>query len=125
MRPKIFERDKFDLDLRSGEEWEGFFQGIVESGKIECKRERLAHKTGNIFIEYRCRGKPSGLSVTGAKWWAIGIENMNGDIETAILAGVLWLKAKCRTFIGTNRDVSGGDDNAAQGILLKLDDFRK
>jgi len=124
MRPKIFERDKFDLDLRSGEEWEGFFQGIVESGKIECKRDRKTHETGNVFIEFYCRGKKSGLSVTEAEWWAIGIENKNGDIETAILASVPWLKNKCRSLWKTNR-VRGGDDNAAQGILLKLDDFRK
>lgn len=127
MHPKISDRAKFDLDLRNGEAWEGFFQGIVKSGKIECKRDRLAHKTGNVFIEYRCRGKDSGLSMTEAEWWAIGIENKHGDIETAILASVPWLKAKCRQVAKKypRRNINGGDDNAAQGVLLKLDDFRE
>ena len=122
--PRISERSKFDLDLKSGKEWENFFENIVYSGKLECKRDKIAHKTGNIFIEYKCRGKKSGLSITEANWWVIGIENRNGDIETAILASVKWLQDKCRPFLETSRDVIGGDDNASRGILLKMDDFR-
>ena len=115
----------YDLDLPEGKEWEGFFKSIVGSGKVENKRDKLAHKTGNVFIEYECRGKPSGLATTEASWWAIGIDNENGDIETAILASVQWLKAKCREHLGTSwRNVSGGDNGLSKGILLKMDDFR-
>lgn len=125
VRPRPFERKQFDLDLQAGEDWEDFFENIVASGKVECKRDRKVRLTGNIYIEYRCFGKPSGLSVTEAEWWAIGIENESGDIETAILASVPWLKEKCREYLKTSRDVGGGDDGASQGILLKMDDFRE
>lgn len=124
VHPSVSERAKFDLDLEGGEEWEEHFQCIIASGKVECKRDKLTRKTGNVFIEYRCRGKPGGISVTKAEWWSIGIENENGDIETAILVSVPWLKDKCRKLLGTDKDVRGGDDNASKGILLKLDDFR-
>ena len=122
--PQIFERSKFDIDLEGGEEWEGFFKNLIGSGKVECKRDKTAHKTGDIFIEYKCRGKPSGLSITEAGWWAIAIDNPKGDFETAILASVPWLKDKCRSLLETGRDVNGGDDNATCGILLRMDDFR-
>jgi hypothetical protein len=116
-------RQGFDLDLKGGEAWEDFFSNIVASGKVECKRDKKAHQTGNVFIEYECRGRCSGLSVTEATWWAIGIEGSNGDIETAILVSVPWLKDKCRTYLGTTRDVVGGDDKATRGVLLCLADF--
>lgn len=113
----------FDVDLPAGENWEQQFL-VLMAGKIECKRDRAAHKTGNIFIEYQFNGKPSGLAITEASWWAIGIDGKTGDVETAILVSVAWLKAKCRSFIGTKRDVRGGDRTKARGILLRMDDFR-
>ena len=36
---------------------------------FEVKNDVLAQKTGNLAFEYRCRGKPSGLSITEAEWW--------------------------------------------------------
>jgi len=122
-KPTPIERSKFDIDLSAGEAWEQAFLGLIANAKIECKRERKARTTGNVFVEYHCRGHPSGLSVTEATWWAIGIEGPTGDIETAILASVPWLKDVCRPLLGTARDVAGGDDGLARGILLKMRDF--
>jgi hypothetical protein len=115
----------YDIDLPGGKEWENEFAAIIFSGKIECKRDKLTHKTGNVFIEYQCRGKPSGLSITQANWWAIGIEGQNGDIEVALLVSVPWLKAKCRPLWKTSKDVEGGDDKLSRGILLRLEEFNK
>lgn len=114
----------YDIDLPGGQEWESFFKNIVTSGEIECKRDKKAHETGNVFIEYQCRGKPSGLSITKANWWAIGIDNKNGNVETAILASVPWLKHICRKYYKTSRDVVGGDNNLSRGILLRFSDFQ-
>lgn len=124
-RPRPFERKYFDLDLERGKEWENYFASIIGNSKIECKRDRLARKTGNIFIEYECFGKPSGIATTKSDYWVVGIESKNGDVEVAILMSVSWLKDKCRSLWHTNKNVSGGDDNAAKGILISMDEFRK
>lgn len=35
-------------------------------GNVEIKEDRLAHKTNNYAIEYKCNGKPSGIDYTTA-----------------------------------------------------------
>ena len=62
---------EFDLDLKFGKMGEEFVQGVLEgNSKIEIKTERDKWKdTGNIAIEIRCNGKPSGLTTTEASAW--------------------------------------------------------
>lgn len=36
----------------------------------ECKTDRFTDKTGNICIEAKCNGKPSGITVTKATYYA-------------------------------------------------------
>ena len=55
----------FTHDLNFGEKGEDWINEIFKDGKlIEVKSDRLAHKTGNVYIEYECRGKPSGIATT-------------------------------------------------------------
>ena len=56
----------FDLDLNFGQIYEEKVRDIFEGdGSIEVKTERdIWQKTGNIAIEIRYRGKPSGISST-------------------------------------------------------------
>lgn len=115
----------YDVDLPGGQEWEGFFKSIVGTGKVENKRDKLTHNTGNVFIEYECRGKKSGLSTTSAEWWAIGIENESGDIESALLLSVPYLRDLCKKLWDERPHVRGGDNGLSRGILLKMDDFRR
>ena len=113
----------YDVDLPGGEEWEGLFKNIVAAGKVENKRDKIAFRTGNVFIEYQCRGRPSGLATTEADWWAIGLEGVDGDVEVAILVSVPWLKDTCRPFLGTSRDVAGGDNGLSRGVLLAVSEI--
>ena len=55
--------NRFDIDLKFGQIYEEKIRKIF-AGKIEVKAERdIWKRTGNIAIEVRCKGKPSGLSV--------------------------------------------------------------
>lgn len=119
-RPTPDQRKKFDLDLRAGEDWEHSFLGLLVNSKVECKCDRLTRQTGNLFVEYRCRGERSGLATTEAAWWVIGIEGPTGEVETAVLASVPWLKAVCGVLYRAGRIVRGGDDNASEGVLLPI-----
>ena len=76
------EMKKFDLDLKFGHFGEDFVRDMQKGNtKIEVKTERDIWKsTGNIAIEIRCNGVPSGLSTTGSEIW-IHLLSYEGKIE--------------------------------------------
>ena len=42
---------------------------------IEVKSDRATHKTGNVVIENKYGGEPSGIETTKATWWAYITKN--------------------------------------------------
>lgn len=114
----------FDLDLNFGQIYEEKVRDIFEGdGSIEVKTERdIWQKTGNIAIEIRYRGKPSGISSTDAKWWIHILSNDN-DIETALMFKVEKLKKKIKQMVmlGMARIVIGGDNDNSEIVLLPID----
>ena len=82
--------NRFDLDLKFGQEKENELQIAIE-GQVECKADRLCVKTGNIFVEIESRGKPSGIMVTTSKYYAIClvVENRENDIWVLIPTKIL------------------------------------
>ena len=114
----------FDLDLNFGQIYEEKVRNIFEGdGSIEVKTERdIWQKTGNIAIEIRYRGKPSGISSTDAKWWIHILSNDN-DIETALMFKVEKLKKKIKQMVmlGMARIVVGGDNDNSEIVLLPID----
>lgn len=88
-----------------------------ENKKIEVKRDLRAKETGNIFIEYASRGKPSGLATTQSDFYCFVIEDLH------IMLPTVQLKKIARSYLGTSRDVRGGDNNTSYGILLRLKDL--
>lgn len=114
--------NKFDIDLRVGEEYEDSLAKILTLEKIEVKTEIDKWKnTGNIAIEIRCRGKLSGLSVTEASYWA-HILSYRGYIKSVILLPVEELKRIVKDLLEKKeaRMVMGGDDNMSQMVLVPL-----
>ena len=114
----------FDLDLNFGQIYEEKVRDIFEGdGSIEVKTERdIWQKTGNIAIEIRYRGKPSGISSTDAKWWIHILSNDN-DIETALMFKVEKLKKKIKQMVmlGMAKIVVGGDNDNSEIVLLPID----
>ena len=114
----------FDLDLNFGQIYEEKVRDIFEGdGSIEVKTERdIWQKTGNIAIEIRYRGKPSGISSTDAKWWILILSNDN-DIETALMFKVEKLKKKIKQMVklGMAKVVIGGDNDNSEIVLLPID----
>jgi hypothetical protein len=56
---------------------------------IEVKCDRIAVKTGNVYIEYESRGKPSGISTSQADYWVYKF-----DEESAVIFKTEALKNK-------------------------------
>ena len=113
----------FDIDLEFGKMGEEFTQKVFEgNSKVEVKTERdIWKKTGNIAIELRCKGKPSGLSTTESDVW-IHLLSHNGVIKGGFLFKVDQLKGKIKKLheSGNLKMVMGGDDNLSQMALLPI-----
>ena len=113
----------FDIDLKFGKMGEEFTSQVFEgNSKVEVKTERdIWKRTGNVAIEIRCKGKPSGLSTTESDVW-IHLLSYKGVIEGGFLFKVGVLKDKIKELhkSGGLKMVMGGDDNASQMALLPI-----
>lgn len=121
-QPQLVPQGKFkdfDADLSLGKRGELEALGILQ-GTLEVKTDRMAYRTGNLFVEFECRGKPSGIAVTKASWWAFNILDNTKDIVAILLVETGRLKQACRMAFKENRIINGGDDMAARGILLPI-----
>ena len=113
----------FKLDLPKGEESErtiAFLLYMNDGDLIEAKRDFIVSNTGNVVIEYECRGKPSGIATTKAVWWAILLNGNKYNGEVIVLIRTERLKEIARKHKGTERDVWGGDDGKARMIKLPV-----
>lgn len=118
-------RKGFDIDLRDGEFHQSVFAKMLRFGKVEHKRDYLAAKTGNVFIELSQRlasGErvPSGINTTIAEWWAI--QFLDGRwivVKTSELKGIV----ESAHFANGCREVRGGDNNEFWGVLVPIANF--
>ena len=86
-----------------------------EVSLIEVKCDRMASKTGNIAIEFRCSGVGSGITTTGSDFYHYYIlpENVMYEIPTDVIRRMIEMKVYERT-------VRGGDGYRSEMYLFKL-----
>ena len=117
------ELKKFDIDLEFGKIGEDFTEALfTHNSMVEVKTERDIWKnTGNIAIEIRCKGKPSGISTTESAHW-VHLLSYNGKIEGGFIFNVDDLKNKIKKLLAEKKAkmVMGGDFNMSQMILLPI-----
>lgn len=97
-------------------------EGVFDSQRItfEVKNDLMAHKTGNVAIEYECRGKPSGLTTTTADHWIYKFNNSFFLFKTEVLRQHLFTD---KLYF---REVTGGDAGSfTKMYLVKVVEFRK
>lgn len=85
---------------------------------VECKEDKTCIKWDNIFVEFMCSNKPSGILTTEADWYAITAHNKNKKDINVYFIEVDILKQ----MIEQNkyfRMVNGGDQGRAEGFLFK------
>lgn len=107
----------FRYDLQVGQAKEKELGDIINDKTIEVKYDLQALDTGNVYVEYFSRGKPSGISTSIAEYYCFCFG------ETYHLISTKTLKEKCRVHLATVRDKEGGDNNTSKGILLPLFDL--
>jgi len=79
---------------------------------FEVKNDLMAAQTGNIAIEYECRGKPTGLATSKAGFWIYKFAGSLWVVPTAVLRQKLLIEK--RYF----RQVSGGDKGSNTKMFL-------
>ena len=101
-----------------GEDWaKEFFSGEF---KLEVKFDSMAHASGNLFIEYSSRGKPSGIAATDAEYYLYIIAEFN----YAIILNVENLKERLRYYYKHNMYIrNGGDDDTSVGFLVPIQEL--
>lgn len=115
-------KSSFDLDFSYGRKGEQLVEDLLTDGKrVEVKRDRKWHLTGNVYIETECfftknnAWAPSGLSVTEAEYWAFVLKKTVLMLPT----NVLWYAVK--TF---GRDITCEiPPNLSRGYLVKVVDL--
>lgn len=87
----------------------------------ECKTD-FYRDTGNMFIETECRGKPSGISVTKAKWFVTYFKKLNEAwyIKTSDLKRLIEEHTSLHTF----RSSVGDTNSNTKGYLIKKELFK-
>ena len=105
--------NKFDLDLKFGQKHENILQEAVE-GQIECKADRLVVKYGNVFVEIESRGKPSGVMVSTAKFYAFCLVVEKRKDNVWVLIPTKILKKLMKKFPLK----AGGDNWTSKGHII-------
>ena len=113
--PKRSRDAGFDLDLKYGEGREDALYHVFTDAKVEVKSDRKAQRTGNVFIEYEYRGRPSGIAATTADWWALEV-----GLDRWVLIRTEALRDLARQAIRDGRSKYGGDHYRTQGALVPL-----
>ncbi len=123
-----YKEKNFDIDLKFGNANEEVVRSIFEDkGSIEVKTERDKWvETGNIAIEIKYKGRPSGLSVTDAKWW-IHVLSKDDKMKFSFIFPVSVLKRKVKHIISEKKGrlVMGGDDNLSLLALIPISEVIK
>lgn len=116
--------NNFDIDLDFGQIYEKTVRDIFQGdGSIEVKTERDIWKTtGNVAFEIRYKGRPSGISITNAKWWC-EVFTIDGDIKFIYLIETLKLRKIIKYLCletDLTKNVMGGDNNQSELVLIPI-----
>tara|TARA_R100000654_G_scaffold5_5_gene48 strand:+ start:4392 stop:4772 length:381 start_codon:yes stop_codon:yes gene_type:complete len=113
----------FDIDLDFGKVYEEKIRELFEGdGSIEVKTERdIWADTGNVAIEIKSRGKPSGISTTEAKWWIHNF-TIEGDMKFSMIFKVDKLRKAIKHMYANELAsiVTGGDNNTSELVLAPI-----
>ncbi len=113
-----FSVTKFNKDLKYGKKHEKL---VMESRlDYELKTDRLAYKTGNLYIEYQSRGKDSGITTSKSNLWIFKIVDKKDKHLFSIEIPLDRLKKLVHNKYST---VLGGDYRTSKGYLVPITDL--
>ena len=109
----------FEYDLEFGQEGEDIIADMFENKKIEVKRDNWVGRTGNIAIEYKSRGKPSGIATTQADYWIIMFSKEYED-KFMFIIETQRLKEVTKKYFNKGSIKKMGDSNTSSAVLIPI-----
>ena len=86
-----------------------------DNTRFELKHDYKTHKTGNVYVEFESRQKPSGITTSQSDWYVFLLEPILIFIPTKVLKE-----------IAHNYPIKlGGDDLTSKGYLIPIIDLIK
>ena len=109
----------FNKDLTYGKLGETLANEIFQGNfDAEVKTERnIWESTGNIAIEYLCKGKPSGISTCKSQLW-IHFLSVDGNIKSGFIFNRKQLKEYIKNNFYKLNKTKGGDNKDSDMVLL-------
>ena len=115
LKESDFSVTKFTKDLSYGKKHEKLVMKSMEN--FELKTDRMAHKTGNVYVEFQSRGKDSGIRTSKSDTWIFKIVS-KGDRH---LFSIQIPLTRLKKLVSTDyRIVPGGDNLTSRGYLVPL-----
>jgi len=118
LKESDFSVTKFTKDLSYGKKHEKLVMKSMEN--FELKTDRMAHKTGNVYVEFQSRGRDSGIRASKSDTWIFKIVS-KGDRH---LFSIQIPLTRLRKLVSKDyRVVPGGDNLTSRGYLVPLTDL--
>ena len=114
-----FSVTQFNKDFKYGKKHEKLVMKSRED--YELKTDRLACKTGNVFVEFESRKKESGIKTSKSDIWIFKIVDKSDKHLFSIEIPLDRLRKK--VYNSTYRIVAGGDNLTSKGYLIPLQDL--
>ena len=119
LKESDFSVTQFSKDFKYGKKHEKLVMKSRED--YELKTDRLAHKTGNAFVEFESRKKESGIVTSKSSIWIFKIVDKSDKHLFSIEIPLDRLRKK--VYNSTYRIVRGGDSLTSKGYLVPLQDL--
>jgi hypothetical protein len=116
------QNSNFEYDLKFGQIKEKELANILTNEKIEVKTDTIWKTTKNIAVEFRSRGKPSGISTTKADYWAF-ILDVKGYTEGIIIVPIAKLIVLARYWYSKGSIKNGGENSDM--VLIPIEELVK
>lgn len=88
---------------------------------FEVKTDFMCKDTGNVFVEYKSRGKDSGIKISTAIYWVFVLPYNETDFPNLQFIPLVKLKKLIET--KKYKVVSGGDAMTSKGYLIPKEDL--
>ena len=118
LKESDFSVTKFNKDLSYGKKHEKLVMKSMEN--FELKTDRMAHKTGNVYVEFQSRGRDSGIRTSKSDTWIFKIVSKGDRHLFSIHIPLTRLK---KLVSKDYRVVPGGDKLTSRGYLVPLTDL--